>query len=91
MNIDLSDHSGSIIQATLFKDAIEKYESVLHEGSQYLFGNGMIKVSNKKFTHIEHEFNVTFDKMAIIKGFTNPSCDSAPLEIQKTTSSPLKP
>jgi replication factor A1 len=66
LNIDLSDNTSSIIQATLFKEAIEKYESMLEEGCQYLFGNGMIRPSNKKFTHIEHDFNISFDKMAII-------------------------
>jgi hypothetical protein len=57
---------------------------VLKEGNQYLFGNGMIKASNRKFTQIEHEFCVTFDKMAIIKDF-GPSYVSSTSEIKSAT------
>lgn len=56
---------------------------MLTEGSQYLFGNGLIKASNRKFTQIEHEYCVTFDKMAIIKEF-GPSYVSSSSEIIST-------
>ena len=56
---------------------------MLTEGNQYLFGNGMIKTSNRKFTQIEHEYCVTFDKMAIIKEF-GPSYVSSSSEIIST-------
>ena len=56
---------------------------MLTEGSQYLFGNGLIKTSNRKFTQIEHEYCVTFDKMAIIMEF-GPSYVSSSSEIIST-------
>jgi len=43
----------------------------------------MIKTSNRKFTQIEHEYCVTFDKMAIIKEF-GPSYVSSSSEIIST-------
>jgi replication factor A1 len=68
MNLDLQDAQGTGIQATLFKDAIDNYETSIHQDHCYLIGNGMIKHANKKFT--DQEYSLSFDKMAIFVDVT---------------------
>ena len=70
MNVDFQDASGSLIQATFFKDAVERFEGQLKENHIYLISNGQIKYANKKFTNFDNEFSITFDKHAIVKDIT---------------------
>jgi len=51
----------------MFNQVLEKYVDELKEGEVYLFSKGNIKLSNKKYTSVKHEFCITFDKGAIIE------------------------
>ncbi len=46
MNLDLIDGFGAVIQATLFRECVDKFENILKEGKVYLFANANIKVAN---------------------------------------------
>ena len=40
------DKHGTQIQATFFKDAVDKFEPILEEGHIYLLSNGTVKIAN---------------------------------------------
>ena len=70
-NIDLVDKLGSTIQATFFKEAVDRYENYILEGRVYLMCNGNIKASNQKFTNIVNSFSIAFDKQSVVKELEN--------------------
>ena len=55
------DKSGVQIQATMFNVTAEKYKAILNEGSVYEMSGGDVKMANKKFTSIPHDFCLTFN------------------------------
>ena len=62
LNIELMDKHGTQIQCTFFKDAVDKFESMIQEGKVYLFSNGTVKIANQRFTSIKNDFCLVFDK-----------------------------
>jgi replication factor A1 len=58
---------GGEIRATFFKDACEKFYDLLEEGRVYYFSQGKLKVANKQYTSITHNYEVTFDVNAEIR------------------------
>lgn len=66
MNIELMDKHGTQIQATFFKDAVDKFDPVIREAGMYLFSNGTVKMANKRFTSIKNDFCLVFDKQGDI-------------------------
>ena len=46
MNVDLIDAFGSQIQATFFKEAVDKFEPILRQNGVYTFSNGQVKIAN---------------------------------------------
>ena len=62
MNIELMDSFGTQIQATFFKDAVDKYDPIIKEGNIYLLSNGTVKIANQKFTSIKNDYCLVFDK-----------------------------
>ena len=60
-SIDLLDQHGGEIRATFFKDAAEKFFSVIEEDKCYFFSGGRLKVANKQYTSIKNNYECTFD------------------------------
>ena len=56
LTIDLIDKDGSEIQAAFFNDAAEKFDIL--EGKTYLMSGGKLKIANKKFTTINHDYQI---------------------------------
>ena len=46
MNVDLIDAFGAQIQATFFKDAVDKFEPKLKQNLVYTFSGGQVKMAN---------------------------------------------
>ena len=65
-NVDLMDRENGQIQATMFNDAATKWHSVLEEGKVYTMSNGFVKLANKRFTTITHDFCLGFEVNADI-------------------------
>lgn len=42
-----------------------------------MMSNGQVKIANRKFTNIDHDYSITFDKHAIIKDVTAPDAIKA--------------
>ena len=84
MNVDLQDGSGDLIQATFFKDAVERFVEIIKENRIYLLSNGQIKPANRKFTNIDHDYSISFDKHAIVKDVSGPDIvDTEPRHEEK--------
>ncbi|TNV71070.1 hypothetical protein FGO68_gene4760 [Halteria grandinella] len=75
---------GDLIQATLFRDAVEYYGPKIKEGHVLIMSNGHVKTANKKFTNISNEFSLTFDKHSIIKDLTAEEDPSAAIDEPET-------
>ena len=56
MNVDLIDHEGSDIQMTGFNESVDKFEGYLKVNKVYRISNWNLKVSNRKFTSISHDY-----------------------------------
>ena len=67
MSIDLIDHEGTLIQATMFNEEALKWTKVVEENKVYVFSGDIVIMSNKKFTSIKNDFCITFDKGTDIK------------------------
>ncbi|CAI2359121.1 unnamed protein product [Moneuplotes crassus] len=78
LNINLIDFKGDMIQATFFKEAVDKFEPILEEGSVYTFSNGSIKNANKKFSTIPNDFCINFGTEAEIERVEDDGSISSP-------------
>jgi replication factor A1 len=61
LNIDLIDREGTMIQATMFNETAERWDSKLEENKVYIFANGKVNLANKRFTSIKNDYSLTFD------------------------------
>lgn len=66
INIELMDMHGTQIQGTFFKDACDKFEPMIKEGSIYLCSGGTVKLANQRFATVKNDFCIVFDKNAEI-------------------------
>lgn len=67
LSFDLVDAYGTEIQATMFNDAVDKFESLIQEKRCYIMSKGTIKPANQKFTSIKHDYTITFSPFSEIK------------------------
>jgi replication factor A1 len=62
--IELIDMYGTKIEGAFFNEAADAFERKLHENKVYLFSNGTIKMSNKRFSSVKNDFCIIFEKTA---------------------------
>jgi replication factor A1 len=67
LNLELMDKEGTLILATFFNEGAKKYDTILSENNVYLFSNGVLKISNKKFTSIKNDYCINFDTNAEVQ------------------------
>lgn len=66
-SIDLLDAQGGEIRATFFKEACDKFFSILEEGKVYTFSGGTLKiVQNRQYSSIKNQYELTFNPNAVI-------------------------
>lgn len=66
MKIEIVDMFGTQIEGTFFNDAALTFDEKLKENKVYLFSNGSVKAANKRFTSINNENCIHFEKNASI-------------------------
>ena len=66
MNVDLMDEEGSQIQATLFKEMVDKFCDKLIEGNVYMMSGGLVKEATGKFAARKNNQCLVFDKYSEI-------------------------
>lgn len=65
-SVDLLDISGGQIRATMFKDAADKFYSILEQDKVYIISKGQLKLANKKFSRLPNEYEITLNSDAEI-------------------------
>ena len=60
--IELLDQEGTDIRCTFFKEAVDKFYSVLQEGQVYTFSGGRLKVANARWNNCKSPHEITFDQ-----------------------------
>ncbi len=55
------DESNCQIEATMFNDAANKWNDIFQTGKTYIIRGGRVGISNKKFTTILNDYNLTLD------------------------------
>jgi replication factor A1 len=58
--IDLVDAEGTQIQGTFFNQQVQKFFPMIKENKVYAVSGGSLKISNKKFTSIPHDYCLNF-------------------------------
>jgi replication factor A1 len=66
-SIDLLDAQGGKIRATMFKDAVDKFYNIFQQDKVYIISKGVLKIANKKFTHIPNEYELTLNSDAEVQ------------------------
>lgn len=61
-NINIIDSFNEEISVSFFKDDAEKFYPIIQEGKVYIFRNGSVKISNKKFQTVDNEYTICADK-----------------------------
>ena len=59
--LEFCDAEGTAIQATLWKDAIDKYDSVLEVGKVYYVSKGSLRPANKKYSSVNNDYEMSLD------------------------------
>jgi len=65
-SVDLLDKEGGEIRASLFNEAVDKFDSTLQIGKCYLFSRGSVKIANRQFNPCNHRYEITFDNKSIV-------------------------
>jgi replication factor A1 len=69
-NVDLLDKDGGEVRATFFNKAAEKFSPLLEQGKVYRFSKGQIKVANKAYSTLKHNYEITFEEDSLIEEVT---------------------
>lgn len=73
LSVDLIDREGTLIQATMFNETAEKWNPKLEENKVYIFANGKVGLSNKRYTSIKNDYCLTFGHETEIQECGNDS------------------
>jgi replication factor A1 len=65
--IELIDAEGGQIRASLFNEAVDKYEKMLEQGKVYLFSGGQVRIANKQYTSLSHGYELSFDTLCNVE------------------------
>jgi replication factor-a protein 1 (Rpa1) len=61
-SMEMLDASGSDVRATFFKEAVDRFYSMLQVGSVYTFSGGRLKVANMQYNTCSSQYEITFDQ-----------------------------
>ena len=65
-SVDFVDEEGTAIGATLWREAIEKYENVLEVGKVYYVSKGSLKPADKRYSTSGNDYEMNLDGRAEI-------------------------
>jgi replication factor A1 len=66
-SVDILDKEGTEIRASFFNKAVGAYNGIIETGKVFKFSKGTIKVANKKYTNIQHNYELVFDENAVVE------------------------
>lgn len=60
-NVELTDEDGTQIQATMFKDAADKFYDVLQMDKVYYISKGSLRMANKQYATVKNDYEMTLN------------------------------
>ena len=72
MTVELVDEAGTAIQATVWKDAIDKYDAMLEVGKVYYVAKGSLRPANKQYSSCNNDYEMSLDGRCEIEPCTEP-------------------
>jgi len=70
-SIELLDKDGGEIRGTFFGNEAVKFHDMIQIGKVFEISKGNIKVANKKYTNVNHNYEITFSQATEIKEVSN--------------------
>ncbi|OWZ15637.1 DAN Replication protein [Phytophthora megakarya] len=60
-SIDLLDANGGEIRGTFFNDGVDKFYEMLRPGGVFFFAGGKVKMTNRKWSSVDNDYEISFD------------------------------
>jgi replication factor A1 len=61
-SVTLVDKEGTEIRGTFFREGVDKFFPLLAENQVYTFSGGKVKLANKAFSQVAHDYEIAFDQ-----------------------------
>ena len=82
LTVELVDSEGTAIQATLWREAVERYENVLEVGKLYYVSKGSLRPANRQYTTVNNDYEMSLDgKSEIVEASEEEQLESAAKKI----------
>ena len=65
-SVTLVDEQQGAIRATFFKEGVTRYFEDLQKGEVYYFGHGRVKIAQKRWSSLPHDYEISFDESASV-------------------------
>ena len=72
MTVEFVDEAGTAIQATVWKDAIDKYDAVLEVGKVYYVAKGSLRPANRQYSSCNNDYEMSLDGRCEIEPCLEP-------------------
>ena len=79
MSVDLLDGNGGEIRATMFNDAVDKFDPVFQVNKVFLISKGSLKPANKKFSSIKNEYEIMLDANSVVVPCAENPAEAIPM------------
>ncbi|CAM6098031.1 unnamed protein product [Calypogeia fissa] len=66
-NVELTDEEGTQIQATMFKEAADKFYDKLQLGKLYYISKGSLRAANKRYSTINNDYEMTLNEKSEVE------------------------
>jgi replication factor A1 len=67
LNFELTDSDGVQIQCTCFNDMVDKFDPILIVGKIFKISKADVKISNKRYTSIAHDYCLVFNSGSVVE------------------------
>lgn len=84
----LVDQSAAI-RATVFQEVVDQLFPMLQPGNVYYFSGGQVKTANRKFSNVNNDYELTFDKTTQVVPARNDA-ESMSIPIQRYNFVPIR-
>ena len=61
MTVEFVDEAGTAIQATMWKDAIDRYDAIMEVGKVYYVSRGSLRPANRQYSNVNNDYEMSLD------------------------------
>jgi len=76
-SVNLLDAEGTEIQGTAFNETVDRLYPIFEEGKVFIISKARVKVSQKRYTHIKHEYSLDLEQAEVQPASEDTSIQSA--------------